>query len=218
MDKLGGNMDSNNIYIQKGVRKVYYRDNEIDVEYITKFSIDVRDRNGYCIDSRGVDSFFYGIEDIDGCKMVECNKDRGINRHISLDELNRGYIKLSDFIRDGKFIGREFKRFLPVVTYCGTDKDRCEIRDGRYLEIDGYGYDSKYIVLYEKDNTFLVKYMYDNNIMYGIIDCRYIQDGMYKFVGPVYDEYKDRDMVYSEIVSQIDCYNKMDVKTRVKVI
>ena len=59
--------------------------------------------------------------------------------------------------------------------------------------------------------------MYGNKVLYGIIDCRYIQDGNYEFIGDIYLEYMDRDMVYSETIKQIDSYNKKCVKTRIKV-
>ena len=141
------------------------------------------------------------------------DRDRYIDRYISLDELNNGYIKLSDFIKNARFIGREFKRIGPGITYYGIDRDMAKIRDSRYLEIDEYGYDDKYIVLYEKDNTFKVRYICGNSRWYGIVDCIYIQDGMYKFIGPVYEEYRDKEKVYLEIVEQIDSYTKKNVKT-----
>ena len=202
------------IYIQKGVRKVYYN-KDIRDDYVVEFSNDVRNRDSYCIDSRGADSFFYVVEDTDGYRLIECNKDIGVNRYISLNELNYGYIKLSDFLRDAKYIGRGFKRIEPVITYYGTDIDICRIIDNMYLEIDGY--DNKYIVLYEKDNIFLVKYMFGYNEWYSIIDCRYIQDGNYQFYGKVYEEYKNIDRVYLEIMEQINSFSKKEDKIRVKI-
>lgn len=210
MDKLGGSMD--NIYIQKGVKKIYNDDRD-NVLYVTKFDMDVRDRNGYCIDSRNVDSFFYGDIDGDMCRMLSLSENMVKERYISLDELDRGYIRLDKFIMDGKFVGREFRRISPVITYYGIDKDDSKIIDNRYLKIDDY--DNKYIVLYEKDNTFLVKYVYGNKVLYGIIDCRYIQDGNYEFIGDIYLEYMDREKVYLDIVKQMDSYCKNDIKKRI---
>ena len=212
MDKLGGSMD--NIYIQKGVKKIYNDDRD-NVLYADEYDIDVRNRDGYCIDSRNVDSFFYGDIDGDMCRMLSLSENMVKERYISLDELDRGYIRLDKFIMDGKFIGREFRRVSSVITYYGIDKDDSKIIDNRYLKIDDY--DNKYIVLYEKDNTFLVKYVYGNKVLYGIIDCRYIQDGNYEFIGDIYEEYINREKVYLDIVKQMDIYCKNDIKKRIKV-
>lgn len=200
-------MDNNyDIYIQRGIRKINYSGSNKDkVEYVNEFIIDENDNIKFCIDSRGIDSFFYVIEVFAGYRLIECNKYNGINRYISKDELNRGYIKLDDFIKEGKFIGREFRRIEPVITYYGTGTNKCRIIDNRYLDLNQYGYkDVKYIVLYEKDNVFLAKFIYFDKEYYGIVDCRYIQDRMYKFIGNVYDEYRDRERVYLEIVEQIN--------------
>ena len=212
MDRLGGSMD--NIYIQKGVRKIYNNDRD-NILYVTKFDIDVRNRDGYCIDSRNVDSFFYGYREDYGYRMSPCCDNIVSDRMISFDELDRGYIRLDKFIEDGEFIGREFRRLCPVITYYGVDGDYSRIIDNRYLKIDGYN--NKYVVLYMKDNMFLVKYICGKYELYGIIDCRYIQDGMYEFIGDIYLEYMDRDMVYLDIVKQIDDYCKNDIKKKMKV-
>ena len=139
-----------NVYIQKGVKKIY-NDDKDNILYVTDFDMDVRKRDGYCIDSRNVDSFFYGYRENDGYRMSLCDSDIFSDRKISFDELDRGYIRLDEFIRDGKFIGREFRRLCPVITYYGVDEDYSRIIDNRYLKIDGYN--NKYIVLYRKDNV-----------------------------------------------------------------
>ena len=202
------------IYIQKGVKKVYNDDRD-NILYVSEFDMDIRNRNGYCIDSRYVDCFFYGYRENDGYRMVSLNENIISESFVTYDELNKGYINLYDFINEGKFIGREFRRLCPVITYYGIDGDNSRIIDNRYLKIDGY--DNKYIVLYENNNTFLIKYMYGNKKLYGIVDCRYIQDGMYEFIGNVYEEYMDRENVYEDIVKQLDIYCKNDIKKKIKV-
>lgn len=213
-------MDSNkyDIYIQKGVRKISYKNNydKHKIEYITEFINNNRNDNSYCIDSRGIDSFFYGFEVFAGYRIVEYNKDNAIDRYITLDELNNGYIKLFDFIMASKFIGREFIRTEPVITYYNTKEGTTKIIDNRYLKKEQYGYNDKHIVLYEKDNTFLVKYIYQNNECYGIVDCRYIQDGKYEFIGNVYEEYKDRNTIYLDIIKQIENHNKNNGISRIR--
>ena len=197
-----------NIYIQKGVKKIY-NDDKDNVLYVTEFDMDITNRKGYCIDSRYVDCFFYGYRENDGYRMSLCNNDIVSDRKISIDELDRGYIRLDEFIMNGEFIGREFRRLFPVITYCG---DNNKLVDNRYLGINDYN--GKYIVLYSKDNVFFVKYMYGKNELYDVVDCRYIQDGNYEFYGYVYKEYMDREKVYLDIVKQIDGYCKKKVKVR----
>ena len=202
------------IYIQKGVKKVYNDDRD-NILYVSEFDMDIRNRNGYCIDSRYVDSFFYGYRENDGYRMIFLNENIISERFVTYDELNKGYINLYDFINEGKFIGREFRRLCPVITYCGVDGDNSRIIDNRYLKIDGY--DNKYIVLYVNNNTFLIKYMYGNKELYGIVDCRYIQDNNYEFLGDIYLEYMDREKFYLDIVNQIDSYYDSYIKKRIKV-
>ena len=202
------------IYIQKGVRKIYNNDRD-NVLYADEYDIDVRNRDGYCIDSRNVDSFFNGYREDYGYRMSPCCDNIVSDRKISFDELHRGYIRLDEFVKEGEFIGREFKRLCPVITYYGTDRDYSRIIDNRYLKIDVY--DNKYIVLYRKDNVFLVKYICGKYELYGIVDCRYIQDGMYEFIGDVYLEYMDRESIYLDVVKQMDRYCECNFKKKVKI-
>lgn len=196
-------LDVNEVYIQRGVKKVY---NNGYFEYVSDFSMNIDDRDGYCIDSRGVNSFFYKI---DGeCRFVECNSNISYDRYVSLNEIKSGYINLYDFIDNGIFVGREFIRTVPVITYLNKDNI---FKDNAYLCSE-----SKYIVLYAKDNMFLAKYIYGNYEEYCIIDCRYVNDGMYKFIGDVYEEYMDKEMVCLEIFKQIDDYCEKKSKVKVK--
>lgn len=69
---------------------------------------------------------------------------------------------------------------------------------------------SDYIVLYATRDLFLIKRI--NNIFvkekYDLIDSRYTLYGNYEFFGPVYEEYKDTNKVYKEILEQVNGYNK----------
>lgn len=221
------------IFLQRGVKRVFRENGQIiHIDYINDDSVN---GDNFCIDRSGADDIYqlYGY-DMNGFKMNQYSTD-GILVYelekMSLDDINKRFIKLSDFIKDGKFVGREFRRTQPVCRYskyksvyngyvggirrlmsvpnsCGVIKDRS------YME----SYEnSKNIVLYVKDNMFLVKYINRYGEIYKIIDCSYVCDGNYEFYGDVYEEYMDRDMVYSEIVSQIDSYNRKCVKTRIKV-
>lgn len=221
------------IFLQKGVKRVFRENGQIVyIDYI-KDNL-VPSDNSY-IDRSGADDIYqlYGY-DMNGFKMNQYSTYGDLVYELdnmSLDDINKRFIKLSDFIKDAKFIGREFRRIRPVCRYskyksvsngfvrgirrltfvpnnCGIIEDRS------YME----NYENnKNIVLYMKDNMFLVKYISRYGEIYKIIDCSYVCDGNYEFYGGVYEEYRDRDRVYSEVVNQIDSYNKKCVKTRIRV-
>lgn len=221
------------IFLQRGVKRVFKENGKIiRIDYIND---DLVNGDNLDIDRSGADDIYqlYGY-DMSGFKMNQYSTDGDLVfeiENMSLDDINKRFIKLSDFIKDAKFVGREFRRTQPVCRYskyksvyngyvrgirrlmlipnsCGVIKDRS------YME----SYEnSKNIVLYVKDNMFLVKYISRYGEIYKIIDCSYVCDGNYEFYGDVYEEYMDRDMVYSEIIKQIDSYNKKCVKTRIKV-
>ena len=221
------------LFLQRGVKRVFRENGQIiHIDYIND---DLVNGDNFCIDRGGADDIYqlYGY-DMNGFKMNQYTTGGTLVYELgkmSLDDINKRFIKLSDFINDGKFVGREFRRTQPVCRYskyksvyngyvggirrlklvpnsCGVIEDRS------YME----SYDnSKNIVLYVKDNMFLVKYISRFGEFYTIIDCSYTSDGNYEFCGDVYEEYMNRDMVYSDIVDQINSYNKKCIKTRIKV-
>ena len=69
---------------------------------------------------------------------------------------------------------------------------------------------SDYTVLYATRDLFLIKRI--NNIFgkekYDLINSRYTLDGNYEFFGPIYEEYRDTNKVYREILEQVNGYNK----------
>lgn len=215
MSCLTDDLFYDNIYIQKGVRKRYYSEFKED-EYVFEYPLNIGDRDGYCIDTRGVDSFFFVISEEGRYRLIEIDKydnlNRGIKRdYISINELNKGYIKLSEFIKEAEYVGREFRRTVPVITYCNNTS----IKDNSYL--DRYGFENnKHIVLYMKDNTCLVKYMCSYGSGYCIIDCRYIQDSNYEFIGSIYEEYRDRLKVYFDVLKEINKMKYNDFKKKIR--
>lgn len=222
------------IFLQRGVQRVFRENGQIIyIDYVKDYL--VPSDNSY-IDRSYADDIFqlYGY-DMNGYKMnsyniygsLVCEFD-----NMSLDELNKRFIKLSDFIRDAEFVGREFRRTQPVYRYTKFNsvysgfvrginrwhlvntRDYNVRTDRSYMR--NYEND-KNIVLYMKDNIFLVKYISCYGEFYKIIDCSYTSDGNYEFYGKVYEEYRDRDKVYLDIVKQIDSYNEKCVKTRIRV-
>lgn len=116
------------------------------------------------------------------------------NSYSSFDELNKNFIRLSDFLKIAKFVGREFKRNKPIKDYAGEDDNSFrQIIDNR----------TKYIVLYATQELFLIKRVDKYRDKYALINSRYTLDGNYEFFGPVYEEYRDTKKVYSEIFNQV---------------
>lgn len=222
------------LFLQKGFRRVNRKDGKI-------FSIDYVDDiaklgNSYSVDNSGINAIYqlYGY-DMDGYKIKQF-ESYGFSfelDNMSLEEINNRFISLFDFLKDATFVGREFRRTKPVYRFANVpintgfvrginrrfylieSRDRVKT-DRSFMNSNEDG--SKYIVLYEKDNIFLVRNINNNNCFsdeYMIIGCNYTCDGNYEFFGDVYEEYMDREKVYLGYLEQINGYNKKKyVKTR----
>lgn len=217
MSSLRNNLFEGGILIQKGVRKVYHKDKQNRdkcIEYVNNFTLDATNRDNYYIDSSGVDNFFQIYFDDDRYILYQYDKFGKSFEvdSISLEEINKGYIKLSDFLRNANYVGKKFRRTAPLITYYGTDEVKYRMKDNSYLDVDDY----ENIVLYSMDNIFLVKCISCFGEIYKIIGCNYIIDGNYEFYGDIYEEYNNRDKIYLEIVKQIDDWSKKLNKMRVK--
>ena len=156
------------------------------------------------IDYSGTDSFWqlYTINGIN-CKLCECMNLYGLERNYnSPQKINADFIKLSEFLNKATFGGRKFKRTKPIISMMNkTDKS--------YMPIDNDIYATKYIVLYATQDLFLIKRI--DGVLgekYALINSGYTLDGNYQFFGPVYDEYRDKNKVYQEILTQVSEYNK----------
>lgn len=203
------------VYIQKGPKKICNELFGSTETYVTEIKFSEPFGYLYYIDDSGVDSFFQICENgLENYKLYEYDNCGIIKEHenISLDKLKEGFIKLSDFLKNATFVGREFERKGATIRYSYYGESHVEKRDASYVE--GFNEGEKNIVLYIKGNIFLVKHITNNTCEYRIVGCRYTQDGNYKFLGPVYEEYNDRKKVYSEILEQINNYNKTKKRAR----
>jgi len=151
--------------------------------------------------------YFWQLSTQDGStiNMTRCEPYIGnpTVKYCSIEKLNRDYIKLSDFLEKAIFVGRSFRRTKPII-------DIYEKQDNTYTD-DSFAsiINTQYIVLYAMQDLFLIKRkdaIHEDE--YGLIDSRYTLDGNYEFFGPVYEEYNNKNRVYSEILEQISKYNK----------
>lgn len=224
------NYEIGDLFIKKGCDRIIKEDREI--KYLDDCVVM---ENGYFIDNCLMD-YIYQLcgYDIDGYKINQiCNYGITCEFYgLSLEDINKRFIKLFDFLNDSKFVGREFRRTKPIYRYSNVFINTGFVRGiGRTMIgpkkiiadssfMDSIQDSSKIIILYMKDNILLAKKIENNNFLedkYMIIGYNYTMDGNYEFIGDVYEEYRDRNMVYSEIVEQINNYNKKKyVKARKK--
>ena len=112
------------------------------------------------------------------------------------EALNNDFIKLSEFLKRAKFVGREFKRTKPLpnnYSFCQT------VNDG-----------VKHIVLYATNELFLARRtgFIGHPDAYILIEKRYIEDGNYAFFGPIHNEYNNTIKIYNDIREQLKSTNK----------
>lgn len=110
--------------------------------------------------------------------------------------LNNDFIKLSEFLKRSKFVGREFKRTKPLP----NDNSFCQtVNDG-----------VKHIILYAMNELFLARRtgFIGHPDAYILINKKYIEDGNYTFFGPIHNEYNDPIKIYNDIREQLKSTNK----------
>lgn len=157
------------------------------------------------LDYSGTNSFWQ-VFTADGQNYImrECQKfDITQKDYNSIRELSKYFIKLSDFLKESTFVGREFKRTKPI-----------KLKDGRSDRsyMNEFKSAPQIVVLYATKDLFLAIQIEKSQIFGGdryiLINSRYTLDGNYKFFGPEYIGYQDKDKVYREILEQVSGYNK----------
>ena len=132
-----------------------------------------------------------------------------IKDYNSVEEMNKDFIKLTEFLKKSTYVGMEFVRTKPIVTY-DNKFDRSFMKINPLLE------EEKHIVLYAMQDLFLIRVIDDPFIKdrYELVNSKYTLDGNYKFIGKVYSEYKDKTKVYKEIYEELRENNKKRRKTK----
>ncbi len=133
--------------------------------------------------------------------VLRCCDKRNVSRVFnSVQELEMDFVKLSDFLNNATFVGRKFKRTKPIVSTLGGN-------DLSFMSVDD---DYYYIVLYAMQDLFLVKFcssLFHKN-EYRLINSRYTLDGNYEFYEQEHLSYADKDLVYQEILEQLEGQRK----------
>lgn len=146
------------------------------------------------LDYSGTDTF-WRLYTNDGINLLMRNafQERKYN---GVEEMKRIYMKLSEFLNESSFIGKEFVRTTPIR--------KNGMLDTRYTS----PLKEKNIVLYAKNDLFLaVKRKIEQDKLierYILINSNYIKDRNYEFYGNIYPEYKDKTKVYKLIRRQLE--------------
>lgn len=132
-----------------------------------------------------------------------------IKDYNSVEKMNKDFIKLTEFLKKSTYVGMEFVRTKPIVTY-DNKFDRSFMKINPLLE------EEKHIVLFAMQDLFLIRVIDDPFIKdrYELVNSKYTLDGNYKFIGKVYSEYKDKTKVYKEIYEELRENNKKRRKTK----
>lgn len=145
------------------------------------------------LDYSGTDTF-WRLYTNDGINLLMKNNFQE-RKYNGVEEMKRIYMKLSEFLNESSFIGKEFVRTAPIR--------KNGMLDTSYTS----PLKEKNIVLYAKNDLFLaVKRKIEQDKLiesYTLINSNYIKDRNYEFHGNIYSEYKDKNKVYKLIRRQL---------------
>lgn len=116
-----------------------------------------------------------------------------VKRYKSIDDVNKEFISLEEFLKCATYVGYQFQRTEPI-------KDLDDEFDSNYTRFNGY---SVYIALYENEGIILAYHMNSRFEQYDyvVIPKFYTKDGKYAFIGKdAFISYKD--IIYKQIIKQ----------------
>ncbi len=113
-----------------------------------------------------------------------------------IEEINTEYIKLSTFLNEAEYIGKEFVRTKPLIIN--------DIKDVSYITEDPY---SSTTVLYKTDYAMLVEYKSTNTRYLEMLDPIYFKDNNYKFIGNKVNK-DDKTETYKKVLEEIKNRNE----------
>ena len=150
----------------------------------------------------GCDEFWIALVEDNGINMVSLphlsSEDNKEVFFTDKEELDNTYISLMDFLVNGEYIGKQFRRTKVTA-------------DGYRDYMDHYK-TNDCLALYKYGDTVICRisfnYFGTKPVEYEIIDGSYLEDGNYEFCGEYTDEYKDKTKLYREITQQLIELNK----------
>lgn len=112
-------------------------------------------------------------------------------KYKDIEEINNEYIRLSTFLKEAEYIGKEFVRTKPLIIN--------GIKDISYITEDLY---SETRVLYRTSYAMLAEYKSINSRNLEMLEPIYFKDNNYKFIGNSHEE-KPKKEIYKEILEEI---------------
>ena len=138
------------------------------------------------------------------------------------------FIPLFDFIRQAKYVGKEFKRTSArlIPNAKGSTSQRIFIvkkgkllnTSKRYTEDDSYMNPSdlfRTYVMYEKDGIMLVKKIYLGQPRYELMESCYLKDGSYELYGNIEESKEDTLLNIMNQMQERESRNKRKVRRTV---
>lgn len=139
-------------------------------------------------DWTGCNNFWTLEQEKNKITMIEHSlKGEGIKKEYTNEEMGKEFIKLTDFLSTGKYIGKFFRR-----TILTREADR------EYLPVN-----HDVFVLYENEGVLLVVKKNNDKPIITIIDKRFTLDGNYEFYGVEKNSYDDKKGIKKEIIKQL---------------
>lgn len=109
-------------------------------------------------------------------------------------ELKEKYIRLVDFLKEAKYVGKIFVRKKPITIDIGNMK----LSDTSYMN----DYLDKSI--YVTDYAMLMRCSSDGTSYFEMINLQYINDNDYIFIGNEDKQYQDKKETYKKIIDEIE--------------
>lgn len=140
-------------------------------------------------DWTGCENFWTSKQAENGIIMVEETlSGKGIKKGYKSEEvLDNDFIKLSDFIKNGTYIGKYFRRTKLIYK---EDKELLSVNHNIFI-------------LFENDGVLLSIRPVDDKAVFGIVPKKYTEDGNYELYGCQKISYNDVKKINKAIVKQL---------------
>lgn len=129
-----------------------------------------------------------------GMKLVCYNKiGRKKSNLCDIKELKEKYVRLLDFLKEAKYIGKEFKRTEPLIMGGTTDIS--------YIKQEPH---ETTTVLYKTDYAMLVEYESKHSHYIEMLKPEYFIDNNYTLIGKTKRTFEDKKETYIEVIDEIE--------------
>ena len=188
--------------IEKLKDKLYELDYEEAQNGITAKTQQIREKFEKClkkiteekINYTQIDNFHILKITENGLEMICYNKiGKKESNKCDIKKIKEKYVRLLDFLKEAKYIGKEFIRTEPLL------KDGN--KDTSYIKQDPY---ESTTVLYKTDYAMLVEYKSRHVHYFEMLKPEYFIDNNYTFIGNTQKIYENKKETYMEVIGEIE--------------